>query len=146
MCSRPRIDHRTDASLLGANRHGYELTGIHCQGCGHDIVFSVQDHYELLARGSIQRFCDPACRCEFWVWRPGLNTNRAMSSGAWPSQREGKSDVRPAKGVCPKHCVRPHTARPLSLARPSLVRWTPIRPLPSAHRPRVPIFRRCTRG
>ncbi len=72
-----------DAFPLGPNRHGYELTGKHCECCGREIVFSVEDHYELPARGNTQRFCDPACR------QAAYRRRRAGVPENTPAQRQG---------------------------------------------------------
>ncbi len=47
---------------LPPNQDGSNRTGIHCQCCGRLIVLSVQGLFQTPARGSTQRFCDPACR------------------------------------------------------------------------------------
>ncbi len=72
-----------DAFSLGPNRHGYELTGMHCECCGRQIVLSVQEHYKLPARGSTQRFCDPACR------QAAYRRRRADVPENTPAQRQG---------------------------------------------------------
>lgn len=51
-----------DAFPLPPNQDGLARTGITCQCCGRVTVLSVQGLFQTSARGSAQRFCDPACR------------------------------------------------------------------------------------
>ena len=86
-----------DAFPLPPNRHGYARTGMTCQHCSREIVFSVEDHFQVPARGSKQRFCTPACR------QAAYRRRRALVAENAPPQRHGgrgrKLSTPPASGA-----------------------------------------------
>jgi len=72
-----------DAFDLPPNQDGLGRTGLECQCCGRVIIISVEGLFQMPARGSAQRFCDPACR------QAAYRRRRAAVPENIPAQQQG---------------------------------------------------------
>ena len=72
-----------DAFPLPPNGDGLNRTGLKCQHCGREIVLSVEGVFNVPARGSTRRFCDPACR------QAAYRRRQAQVPENTPAQQQG---------------------------------------------------------